>query len=143
VYRVACYTCATPEYYDVVKRDTDNYISGGAISKNLTESGLTFISENMTRPMISGVLSVGEGVWPARPLTEGIDFHTCVMVRTYLEQTPTMYCMEIQPTYKYTCTVHIVVYKFDTWCYVCCVCPTTIYLLPLSSHTGCSSRASP
>ncbi|XP_064383255.1 85/88 kDa calcium-independent phospholipase A2-like isoform X2 [Halichondria panicea] len=77
VYRVACYTCATPEYYGVIGNDTDHYIHGGAICRNLTPSALTFIYENCKKPSITGVVSVGEGIWSSMPYTEDTDLSAC------------------------------------------------------------------
>ena len=79
VWKVACYTCATRDYFGEV----DNFIDGGAICRNLSDSALTFIEEQRTitkYPPVTGVVSIGDGIWPARPFAEDHDFHFCTAV---------------------------------------------------------------
>ena len=64
----------------MISDDTDGYIHGGAICRNLTASALTFIAENCNRPSITGVVSVGEGVWSAKPFTDETDLSACAVV---------------------------------------------------------------
>lgn len=66
VWKVARYTCSTPLYIG----ECDDYVDGGAVSKNPTVSAFGIIREyyQMQSANIAGVVSIGDGLMPGMPL---------------------------------------------------------------------------
>ncbi len=66
VWKVARYTCSTPLFIG----ECDNFVDGGAICRNPAISALGYIREfyTMQSTRIHGIVSIGDGLMPGRPL---------------------------------------------------------------------------
>ena len=72
VWKVARYTCSSPLYFG----ESDEYIDGGAISKNPSIFAFSIIREQYKLQSVdlSGIVSVGDGRMPGIPLAK-LDKH--------------------------------------------------------------------